>query len=75
MPKREEALLVLLDDKEVAVRRGRFCLMLLVERYRLRVVGRVVLVSDLPTDEAEDPIVVTEEEERLLLLVRWTSNL
>jgi hypothetical protein len=69
LPKREEALLLLIEDKEVAVRRGIFCLLLLVERCRLRVVGR------LPTEEAEDPIVVTEEEERLLLLIRWTNNL
>lgn len=71
LPKRVEALLLLLV-KEVAVRRGRFWL-LLVERYLRRVVGRVVLVSDLPTEEAEDPILVVTEG--LLLLVRWMSNL
>ena len=72
LPKREEALL-LLFIKEVTVRRGRFCL-LLVERYRRRFVGRVVvLVSDFP-EEAEDPIVIVTEE-GLLLLVLWMSNL
>lgn len=54
---------MLLLVEKVAVRRGRFCL-LLVERYRRRVVGRVAVVgSDLPTEEG------------LLLLVRWMSNL
>lgn len=73
LPKREEALLLLLA-KGVTVRSGRVCL-LLVKRYLLRVVGRVVvLVNDLPTEEAEDSIIVVSEES-LLLLVRWMSNL